>query len=176
MKAWLLPALTGIQSMTLSNAPDPIPSDDDLLLAVTFAALNPADNYLALNQYPAKPTFPHILGRDGVGTVLAVGKNVAGIKPGDVQRMSAGSGVVHSEFNASKTDPVHFLQIWITPSSPGLPSGYEQKFFDETAKRGKLRLDRARRALGKRGGAHDIIPSSPIRPRGRSSSTAIRIA
>jgi redox-sensitive bicupin YhaK (pirin superfamily) len=62
------------------------------------------------------------------------------IKPGDVQRMSAGPGVVHSEFNDSETDPVHFLQIWIMPESPGLPSGYEQKFFSQDDKRGKLRL------------------------------------
>ena len=85
MRAWLLPALTGIQSMTLSETPDPIPADDDLLLQTHFAALNPADNYLALNQYPGKPAFPHILGRDGIGTVLATGKNVTGIKPGDTR-------------------------------------------------------------------------------------------
>ena len=62
------------------------------------------------------------------------------IKPGDVQRMSAGPGVVHSEFNASKSEPVHFLQIWIIPERAGLPSGYEQKFFSADDKRGKLRL------------------------------------
>ena len=62
------------------------------------------------------------------------------IKPGDVQRMSAGTGVRHSEFNASETEPVHFLQIWIIPERAGLPSGYEQKFFGEDEKRGKLRL------------------------------------
>lgn len=62
------------------------------------------------------------------------------MRRGDVQRMSAGSGVVHSEFNASKTDPVHFLQIWIVPARPGLASGYEQVFFSDDDKAGVLRL------------------------------------
>lgn len=62
------------------------------------------------------------------------------IRPGDVQRMSAGSGIRHSEFNASASEPVHFLQIWIVPEAEGLAPSYEQRRFPEEEKRGKLRL------------------------------------
>ncbi|WP_036168590.1 pirin family protein [Massilia sp. 9096] len=59
---------------------------------------------------------------------------------GDVQRMSAGSGVRHSEFNGSQAEPVHFLQIWIQPDTRAIAPSYEEKHFDEASKRGTLRL------------------------------------
>jgi redox-sensitive bicupin YhaK (pirin superfamily) len=62
------------------------------------------------------------------------------IRPGDVQIMSAGAGIRHSEFNPSKTEPVHFLQIWIVPDREGIAPRYDQKRFPEDEKRGRLRL------------------------------------
>ena len=66
--------------------------------------------------------------------------NGSTIRPGDVQRMSAGTGVRHSEYNASSTDPVHFLQIWVLPEAAGIAPSYEQRRYPDEEKRGRLRL------------------------------------
>jgi len=71
--------------------------------------------------------------RDSLGTGSV-------IRPGDAQRMSAGTGIRHSEFNASATEPVHFLQIWIVPARRGLEPGYEQKSFPPESRQGRLAL------------------------------------
>ncbi len=83
MNAWLLTQLTGVDGLRLSDAPDPVPGPGEAVLAIQYASLNPADRYLSEGQYPAKPPMPHILGRDAVGTVTAVGPGVAGVSVGD---------------------------------------------------------------------------------------------
>src|SRR5688500_506254 len=69
MKAWLLKEQSGLDAMELADAPDPQPGPGEAIVEMIYAAMNPADRYLAEGQYPARPKWPHILGRDGVGKV-----------------------------------------------------------------------------------------------------------
>src|ERR1700752_2178816 len=82
MKAWIIERLDGIENARLTEVADPVPAAGEVVLRLTCAALNPADRYLAEGQYPAKPTLPHILGRDGSGTVVRCGAGVQDYPPG----------------------------------------------------------------------------------------------
>ena len=83
MKAWLLDRIGSLDNLRLGEVADPASAPGEALLRVEHAALNPADRYLAEGQYPAKPAMPHILGRDGIGTVVAVGSGVIETRIGD---------------------------------------------------------------------------------------------
>ncbi len=83
MRAWLMDSYDGVEKLRLDEVPDPQPGPGQALLQVKLAALNPADAFLAQGMYPAKPPLPHILGRDGVGEVIAVASGVENVKVGD---------------------------------------------------------------------------------------------
>jgi NADPH2:quinone reductase len=96
MRAWLMDSYDGIEKLRLDEVPDPSPGPGQVLLKLRFAALNPADAFLAKAQYPAKPALPHILGRDGVGEVVSTGGGVTNVRPGDtvgILRCDAGVNV-----------------------------------------------------------------------------------
>ncbi len=84
MRAWLLRDFTGLSGLELeADVPTPTPADDEVVVRVRFAALNPADRFLSERLYPANPPLPHILGRDGSGVVVETGANVKNCRAGD---------------------------------------------------------------------------------------------
>ena len=93
MRAWLMDSYAGVEKLRLGEVADPQAGPGEVLLRIRFAALNPADAFLAQAMYPAKPPLPHILGRDGVGDVLAVGPGVNHLRVGEtvgILRCNAG--------------------------------------------------------------------------------------
>jgi len=93
MRAWLMDSYDGVEKLRLGEVADPAPGPGQVLLRMRLAGLNPADAFLAKGMYPAKPRLPHILGRDGVGDVLAVGPGVGAVRVGEtfgVLRCDAG--------------------------------------------------------------------------------------
>jgi NADPH:quinone reductase len=83
MRAWLMDSYSGVENLRDGEVPDPQPGPGDVLLRNEFASLNPADAFLAQKLYPAKPALPHILGRDGVGEIVAVGEGVDPARVGE---------------------------------------------------------------------------------------------
>jgi NADPH2:quinone reductase len=90
MKAWILPEQEGIGALRLTEIAEPVAGPGEVVLKVRFAALNPADRYLAEMMYPAHPPMPHVLGRDGLGEVVAVGSGVTGLRIGDKRAVLRG--------------------------------------------------------------------------------------
>jgi NADPH2:quinone reductase len=84
----------GVEKLRLDEVPDPQPGPGQVVIRILYAALNPADAFLALAQYPAKPSLPHVLGRDGVGEAVAIGAGVTNVKTGDIVGILRGNNGV----------------------------------------------------------------------------------
>ena len=125
MRAWLIDDLKGIGGLRVAEVPDPVPQPHELVLQLHYAALNPADRYLAENLYPAKPRLPHILGRDGMGTVVQVGSEVEGIGVGDRRAILRGEvggnrpGTFAQRVAVPAQDLVEIPAGWTEPEAAG---------------------------------------------------------
>ena len=113
MDAWLIDGYDGIDALRRGTIPDPTPGRGEVVLRVRYAALNPADYYLAEGFYPAKPPMPHVLGRDGLGTVTAVGEGVDGVAVGDERVVLRGE--------AGVTEPGLFAELVAVPADRLVP-------------------------------------------------------
>lgn len=125
MRAWLIDDFKGIGGLRPAEVPDPVPRPDEVILQLHYAALNPADRYLAENLYPAKPPLPHILGRDGMGTVVAVGSGVRDVRVGDCRAILRGEvggnrpGTFAERVAVPALDLVEIPAGWSEPEAAG---------------------------------------------------------
>ena len=130
MRAWLMESYDGVEKLRLDEVTDPQPGAGQVLLRIIFAALNPADAFLSQAQYPAKPPLPHVLGRDGVGEVIAVGAGVEDIKPGDTVAILHGNvgvetwGTLAEKTVAGAAEVVPVPQGWSLEEVAGAPLVY----------------------------------------------------
>jgi NADPH2:quinone reductase len=130
MRAWLLDSYNGVDNMHLVEVDDPKPAAGEVVLRTLFAGLNPADAFLAVNQYPARPTFPHILGRDGAGEVVALGEGVTGFKVGDRVGILRGDtgvdrwGTLAEQVVVEASHLVHIPSNWTLEETAGAPLVY----------------------------------------------------
>lgn len=114
MKAWLLDDYKGLGCLRLAEVETPRPGPSEVLVELRFAALNPADRFLAANLYPAKPKLPHILGRDGMGVVKTVGSGVTSVRQGDRVCILRG--------DAGVTQPGTFAEFVVVPEEAVVPA------------------------------------------------------
>jgi NADPH:quinone reductase len=127
MRAWLMDSYQGVGKLRVDEVPDPQPGPGQVVLKMMYAGLNPADAFLALAQYPAKPKLPHVLGRDGVGEIVALGEGVENVKLGNVVGILRGdTGVEVWGTLAEKTavDASHVINIpsgWSLEEVAGAP-------------------------------------------------------
>ena len=96
MRAWLMDSYEGVEKLRLDEVPDPQPGPGQVVLKMIYAALNPADAFLAQALYPAKPKLPHVLGRDGVGEVVAIGEGVKNLQLGQIVGILRGENGVET--------------------------------------------------------------------------------
>ncbi len=96
MRAWLMDSYDGVEKLRFDEVPDPQPGPGQVVLKMKFAALNPADAFLAQALYPAKPKLPHVLGRDGVGEIVALGAGVKNLQLGQIAGILRGENGVET--------------------------------------------------------------------------------
>ncbi|HWV99478.1 MAG TPA: zinc-binding alcohol dehydrogenase family protein [Candidatus Acidoferrum sp.] len=125
MRAWLLDDFKGLGALRLAEVPASQPAEGEAVLEIRYSALNPADRYLAERQYPAKPSLPHILGRDGLGTVAQLGAGVSGLQIGERRAVLRGDvgvnrpGTFAERVALPAEDLVEVPHDWSDPEAAG---------------------------------------------------------